>query len=114
MLTNTGSVADYLARAKACGIGWPLPEGITEQELYDKLFLPAGIKVKNRPLPEWPYIHQELRKKGVTLQLLWREYREQHPVLRVAIFDTICFAPNGMKQKMHEDSIHLHAFMLSA
>jgi len=35
-------------------------------------------------------------------------------VLRVAIFDTICFAPNGMKQKMHEDSIHLHAFMLSA
>ncbi len=50
---SSGSVADYLARAKACGIGWPLPEGITEQELYDKLFLPAGIKVKNRPLPEW-------------------------------------------------------------
>jgi len=37
------------------------------------------IATRNRPAPDWEYIYKELRKKGVTLQLLWREYREQHP-----------------------------------
>ena len=72
------TVAEYLAKAKVAGITWPLPEGITEQELYDQLFLPARVVTRNRVTPEWQYIHQELRKKGVTLQLLWREHREQH------------------------------------
>ena len=72
------TVSDYLCRAKGIGISWPLPEGITDQELYDKLFLPVHSTTKKRIIPEWQYIHQELHKKGVTLLLLWREYREQH------------------------------------
>ena len=32
-----------------------------------------------RPVPDWAYVHKELRRKNVTLQLLWLEYREAHP-----------------------------------
>lgn len=76
---SISTVSDYMARAKAVGISWPLPEGITEQELYNKLFLPVCIAKRDRAAPDWEYIYKELRKKGVTLQLLWREYRQQNP-----------------------------------
>ena len=75
----TGTVSDYLSRARAAGISWPLPEGITEEELYDKLFLPVNQSSHQRPLPDWEWVHRELYKKGVTLRLLWREYRDVHP-----------------------------------
>lgn len=75
---STSTIYGYLAQAKTAGISWPLPEGMSEQDLYNKLFLP----VKNshqRSLPNWEWVHQELRKKGMTLRLLWREYRDIHP-----------------------------------
>jgi transposase len=76
---SISTVSDYLSRAKAANISWPLPEGISEEELYDKLFLPSTVVTRNRVVPDWEYINKELHKKGVTLQLLWREYRVQHP-----------------------------------
>lgn len=76
---SPSTVSDYLSRARTVGLTWPLAEGITEQELYDKLFLPVRVVTRNRPSPDWAYIYKELHRKGVTLQLLWREYREQDP-----------------------------------
>jgi len=73
------TVSEYMARARTAGIGWPLPEGISEEELYNRLFLPTKSTHQGRPLPDWEWVYQELRKKGVTLQLLWREYRDTHP-----------------------------------
>jgi transposase len=74
---STSTVADYIARAKITGITWPLPEEMTEEDLYDKLFLPVNSEQKKRIQPDWEQIHREVRKKGVTLRLLWREYRDQ-------------------------------------
>jgi transposase len=75
---SISTIYDYLGRAKAAGIAWPLPEGMSEQDLYNKLFSSATRTTVERPLPEWEDVHRELRKKGVTLRLLWREYREIH------------------------------------
>lgn len=75
---SKSTISHYMAHAKVAGISWPLPEGVTEQELYDKLFLPVAQSTIQRPLPEWEVIHRELRKKGMTLRLLWREYRDIH------------------------------------
>lgn len=75
---SISTVADYLARARVASLAWPLPEGITEEKLYEQLFLPANTTKRERVQPDWEQIHRELRKKGVTLRLLWREYRDQH------------------------------------
>ncbi len=75
---SISTVSDYLSRAKLAGLTWPLPAPLSEQELYDKLFLPSP-KGTARIYPDWEWVHKELRRKGVTLLLLWREYREQHP-----------------------------------
>jgi len=73
------TTSEYLRRAKLADIQWPLPEGTSEEVLYEKLFLPANRKTGKRIHPDWTWVHQELRKKGVTLLLLWREYREAAP-----------------------------------
>jgi transposase len=72
------TIAHYLVRARAAGVGWPLPEGMDDAELERCLFPVApGARVA-RPLPDFGAVHAELRRKGVTLELLWVEYRERH------------------------------------
>ena len=69
------TVGDYLHRAKETGLVWPLPETLTDQQLYKQLFSSAvPISMTARPLPDYAYIHTELKCKGVTLMLLWEEY----------------------------------------
>lgn len=77
---SRSTIADYLLRAKAAGLSWPLPEGMDEVTL-ERLLFPSTTKVqrRDRPLPVWPDVHTELKRKGVTLALLWQEYKEKNP-----------------------------------
>lgn len=77
---STSTISDYLSRGRLAGLSWPLPEGLTEQRLYDMLFLPVKASRAERSHPDWEQIHRETRKKGMTLRLLWREYRDHHPL----------------------------------
>lgn len=78
---SRNTVRRYLIRFDRSGLQWPLPDGITEAELDRRLFERAEPKplARKRGVPNWEYIHLELRRKGVTLQLLWDEYREENP-----------------------------------
>lgn len=73
------TVSRYLDRAKEAGISYPVPDNLSDELLGDLLFPKVEKKIKNRPLPDWPLIQKELSKKGVTLELLWMEYRESYP-----------------------------------
>jgi transposase len=77
------TVHEYLERAAVAGIGWPLPEGLGEEELEAKLFgnPPVATKaVRQRPQPDWKAIHEQLQQhRHLTLQLVWEEYRQAHP-----------------------------------
>jgi len=74
-----GTVVSYINLAKAAGLGWPLPEEMTDSALDALLFPPKESKAKGRDIPDWSYVRSELSRKGVTLSLLWREYDEQTP-----------------------------------
>ena len=71
------TVRKYLDMAEQAGIGWPLPEDIDdgqlEERLYSKVSRPASDK---SAMPSMEYLFQELKKKHVTLQLLWYEYKQ--------------------------------------
>lgn len=75
-----GSVAEYIHRARAAGLSWPLPDDLDDAQLDQRLF-PRCLnqKSKTRPQPDCVYIHAELKKKGVTLVQLWAEYKEENP-----------------------------------
>jgi transposase len=74
------SVGEYERRLAAAGLSWPLPEGLSDTELERRLFPPPlSVPTDTRPVPDWAVIHEELRRPGVTLMLLWEEYRTAHP-----------------------------------
>jgi hypothetical protein len=74
------TIADCLARAAAAQLEWPLPEGMDDAELERRLYPGQGTGVmRQRPEPDWAEVHRELRRKGMTLQLLWIEYKQRFP-----------------------------------
>ena len=73
------TVGDYLKKAEEAGLSWPLPEDLDDAALEAMLGGKNGSKPAIRPLPDMEEVHKELRKKGVTLQLLWQEYKERFP-----------------------------------
>jgi hypothetical protein len=73
------TVGDHVRRAHAAGLSWPLPDELSDADLERLLFPPPAPSNVTRPMPDSAYIHRELRRKGVTLELLWLEYREVHP-----------------------------------
>ncbi|WP_108649425.1 IS21 family transposase [Dongshaea marina] len=77
---SPSTVSNYCKRAQQMGLcQWPLPAEWDEERLRRE-FLETRITVRQTPpLPDWAVAHQELRRKGMTLQLLWEEYAERHP-----------------------------------
>ena len=72
------TVRDVLARAKVAGLAWPLPDELDEAALEARLY-PLHRGSDGRPAPDLAAIYRELKRRGVTLELLWQEYREAHP-----------------------------------
>lgn len=76
---SRSTVADYLRRAQLANLDWKQVQQLSEAELQRHLFPPPAAKHQSRPQPDFSQIHQELRGKSVTLQLLWQEYKQVHP-----------------------------------
>jgi transposase len=74
------TVAEYVRRAQAAGVSWPLPTTCDEGVL-ERLLFPSSPARAPAPhlVPEWATVHQELKRKGVTLFLLWQEYKAATP-----------------------------------
>jgi transposase len=70
-----------LKRLAAAELVWPLPAEMTDAALEARLFTAAGKKQghRRRAEPDWAAVHRELKRKHVTLQILWDEYIEQNP-----------------------------------
>jgi len=75
------TVQEYLGRASVAGLtSWADAKDLSEEELEARMF-PGNVSVPGttRVLPDWGEIHLERKKPGVTLQLLWEEYRGKNP-----------------------------------
>ena len=75
---GVGTVSLYLQRTAQRGLGWPLPAELDDAVLEARLFRRAA-PAHDRVRPDCAYIHRELKRDGVTLQLLWEEYAQVHP-----------------------------------
>jgi len=74
------AVAALLSRFEDAGLSWPAAAEMDDATLEHRLYPPAPtLPATERTAPDWPQIHRELRRKGVTLMLLWHEYKAAHP-----------------------------------
>jgi transposase len=80
--TGVGKTAvnEYVSRARVIGITWPIPAEIDDAELERRLFVPADKRDGHaRVVPDWIKVHAELKRRGVTLTVLWEEHRAECP-----------------------------------
>ena len=74
------TVRDYLSRATEAGLSWPLPAELDDSLLEQMIFTVQSAPVMGkREMPSPEYIRKELTRKGVTLRLLWLEYKQANP-----------------------------------
>ena len=75
------TVALTVERAAASKLSWPLPATLTDRVLEAMLYASAGALqgLRRKAEPDWTHVHRELRRPGVTLMLLWEEYRASEP-----------------------------------
>jgi len=74
------TIQDNLKRAAAAGLQWPLADDVTDEVLEQRLFGRAAIAAgqRRRIEPDWADFARELKRPGVTMMVLWEEYREAH------------------------------------
>ena len=74
------TASEDLKRAAEACLSWPLPDGVGDADLEARLFHPLGDETQlGLARPDWPQIHREMRRNGVTLSLVWEEYCADHP-----------------------------------
>jgi transposase len=74
------TIGDIVRKARAAGVDWALAQTLTDDELEARLYRPAVPRSARHLEPDYAYIHQELKRAGVTLQLLWEEYARANPL----------------------------------
>jgi transposase len=75
------TVRETLKRLASAGLSWPLPEGFSDTDLEAKLYAFRGSKRGHRlhGEPDWQAVHRELKRKHITLQIVWDEYISAQP-----------------------------------
>ena len=76
------TIKEYLVRAEKAGLTWPLPPDLDDTTIENLLFpsSPAtSLPSSKQQMPPMEYLYREMKKKSVTLQLLWYEYKQENP-----------------------------------
>lgn len=86
---SKGVVAKYIKLASDRGLYWPQIEPLSETELHNRL-LGSVARASGFVAPDFAQMHQELRRKGMTLMLLWQEHSERHPDETIHSYSQFC------------------------
>jgi transposase len=77
---SDSTVGDCIERIQMADLSWPLPDELTDEQLETKLYPPKiKLDAEKKGSIDWEMIHKELKRKNVTIKLLWREYKEKYP-----------------------------------
>jgi len=77
---SVGAIQGLLIKAQTLELSWPLPDDLDDEQLAQLFYPGADTTVSSRfQVPDWGVVHQELKRKGMTRQLLWEEYTQQYP-----------------------------------
>ena len=73
-------VGKYVTLARVAGVDWNLAQTLSDEELQARVYRPALPRGSHQLAPDFGVVHQELKRPGVTLMLLWEEYATANPL----------------------------------
>lgn len=76
---SQSTVHEYIIRSRLAGLSWPLPPELDDAALESRMFPTEKAGTHERAPIDLEYICKEMHRKGVTLMLLWQEYKQNHP-----------------------------------
>src|ERR1700694_2841892 len=103
------TVRETLRRFEGAGLGWPLPDGMSDGDLEAALYANHGTKRGHRrhAEPDWPTVHRELKRKHVTLVIVWDEYIAANP--GGDSYSRFCELYRGFESKLSPTMRQTHA-----
>ena len=88
---GAGTVSRYVRQIQAAGLSWPLEPALSDADIERRLFAERSVRPRaGKVAPDYATVHQELKRKGVTLALLWEEYHEQVGPRRAYRYSQFC------------------------
>lgn len=77
---SKSAAGKYVSMARAAGVDWDIAQTLSDEELEARLYRPAVPRCSHQLAPDFAVVHQELKRAGVTLMLLWEEYAQGNPL----------------------------------
>ena len=106
--SSVGAIQKLLKEAERQELTWPLSDDIDDAQLA-ALFYPGADTTRSGryQIPDWSAVHQQLKRKGMTKQLLWEEYTQEHPT-RCYSYSQYCdrYARWAKRQKRSMRQVH--------
>ena len=98
-------MSSYEKLTEEAGLSWPIAEDLNLEEIL------IGRKQENpkKPLPEWDVIHREMKRKGVTLKLLWEEYEKAHPGGKILSSTALPRPRNSRSKRRYSKSLGMRS-----
>ncbi len=95
-----------MSLARAAGVNWELAQTLTDDELEARLFRPPVPRSSHQLAPDFALVHQELKRAGVTLQLLWEEYARDNTL--AYRYTSFCIKYRAFAQSLKRSMRQVH------
>ena len=104
---SKGVVTKYVGLAAAAGLDWPVVQTLDETALQQRLLSPSRCP-RSHAQPDYGRMHQELRRKGMTLMLLWEEYQAEHADNQTYCYSQFCDGYRRFARKLKRSMRQIH------
>ena len=103
---SKSSAGKYVSLARAAGVDWGVAQTLTDDELEARLFRPPVPRSSHQLAPDFALVHQELKRAGVTLQLLWEEYARDNALAYK--YTSFCIKYRAFAQSLKRSMRQVH------
>jgi len=100
-------VGKYVSLARVAGVDWGVAQTLSDEDLEARLYRPALTRASNQSAPDFGVVHQELKRAGVTLMLLWEEYARDDPLAYKYTSFCIKYREFAKRQQRSMRQIHI-------
>ena len=104
---SKSAVGKYVSLARVAGVDWGVAQTLSDEDLEARLYRPALPRSSHQRAPDFGAVHQELKRAGVTLMLLWEEYATTNPLAYKYTSFCIKYGEFARRQQRSMRQIHI-------